>query len=65
MGDFSGRHRVAVWKQENWMALSELGEKDRAFLWQHGLMLVEGIWDEVRSWGDEISYPKRDESLRG
>ena len=45
-------------QQVRWMALSELGEKDRAFLWQHGLLLVEGIWEEVYSWGDEISYPK-------
>ena len=45
-------------QQVRWMALSELGEKDRAFLWQHGLMLVDGFWEEVCSWGDEISYPK-------
>lgn len=44
-------------QQVRWMALSELGEKDRAFLWQQGLLLVEGVWDEVCSWGDEISYP--------
>lgn len=45
-------------QQVRWMALSELGEKDRAFLWQHGLLLVEGFWEEVCSWGDEISYPQ-------
>ncbi len=45
-------------QQVRWMALSELGEKDRAFLWQHGLLLVDGFWEEVCSWGDEISYPK-------
>jgi len=44
-------------QQVRWMALSELGEKDRVFLWQHGLMLVDGFWEEIRSWGDEISYP--------
>ena len=51
-------------QQVRWMALSELGEKDRAFLWQHGLMMVEGIWEEVRSWGDEISYPEQNKTLK-
>ncbi len=45
-------------QQVRWMELSELGEKDRAFLWQHGLMQVDGFWEEVCSWGDEISYPQ-------
>ncbi len=44
--------------QVRWMELSEVGEKDRAVLWQHGLLLVDGFWEEVCSWGDEISYPK-------
>lgn len=46
-------------QQVRWLALSDLGEKDRAFLWQHGLLLVDGFWEEVCSWGDEISYPKK------
>ena len=47
-------------QQVRWMALSELNEKDRAFLWQRGLLLVEEFWEEVCSWGDEISYPKQE-----
>lgn len=39
------------------MKLDELSEKDRAFLWFYGLMGVEGYFDEILSWGDEISYP--------
>lgn len=42
-----------------WLQLREISEKDRAFLWAYGLMEVEEFWDEVQSWGDEISYPKK------
>ena len=42
-----------------WLRLYEMSEKDRAFLWTYGLMEVEEFWDEVQSWGDEISYPKK------
>lgn len=40
-----------------WMALNEMSEKDRAFMWRYGLLEIEGFFDEVLSWGDEISYP--------
>lgn len=50
-------------QQVRWLALSELGEKDRAFLWQHGLLLVDGFWEEVCRWGDEISYPNNGVSV--
>ena len=42
-----------------WLQLHEISEKDRAFLWAYGLMEIEEFWDEVMSWGDEISYPKK------
>ena len=42
-----------------WMKLDEIPEKDRAFLWKYGLMGIDGFFDEVVSWGDEISYPSR------
>lgn len=42
-----------------WLQLHEISEKDRAFLWEYGLMEVEEFWDEVLGWGDEISYPKK------
>ena len=42
-----------------WKRLDELSEKDRAFLWNYGLLDVDGFFDEVVSWGDEISYPNK------
>ena len=39
-----------------WKELSELSEKDRAFLWSYGLMDVDGFRDVVLGWGDEVSY---------
>jgi 8-oxo-dGTP pyrophosphatase MutT (NUDIX family) len=44
-------------KEVLWMNLNEISEKDRAFLWSYGLMLVPGFFDEIKIWGDEISYP--------
>ena len=44
-------------KEVLWLGLDELSEKDRAFLFDYGLMQLEGVYDEVKSWGDEISYP--------
>ena len=44
-------------KEVLWMNLNEISEKDRAFLWSYGLMLVPGFFDEIKNWGDEISYP--------
>ena len=40
-----------------WKELSELSEKDRAFLWSYGLMDVEGFREVVLGWGNEVSYP--------
>lgn len=45
-------------KDTGWMRLDELSERDRAFLWSCGLMEVEGFYDLVLSWGDDISYPE-------
>ena len=47
-------------KEVLWMSLNELSEKDRAFLWGYGLMQVPGFYEEVKSWGDEISYPGKE-----
>lgn len=46
-------------KEVFWMDLSAMPEKDRAFMWRYGLLEIEGFFDEVLSWGDEISYPKK------
>ena len=45
-------------KEVLWMNLDEINEKDRAFLWSYGLLSVGGFFEEVSSWGNEISYPR-------
>ena len=45
-------------KEVLWMALPEISEKDRAFLWSYGLMLVDDFFEEIKRWGDAISYPE-------
>lgn len=45
-------------KNVRFMRLNELSEKDRAFLWSYGLLDVDGFFELVLGWGDEISYPE-------
>jgi len=40
-----------------WMALDELSERDRAFLWAAGLLGISSFFEELTSWNREISYP--------
>lgn len=40
-----------------WLKLSEIPERDRAFLWAAGLLGIEGFLEEVESWGESTSYP--------
>jgi len=47
----------AILTDIQWLALREIPERDRAFLWRAGLLSVPGFFDEVRRWGDEVSYP--------
>lgn len=43
-----------------WLALDEIPERDRAYLFGAGLMRVPEFHDEVLLWGDDvISYPKK------
>lgn len=44
-------------KNVRWLSLKEFTERERAFLWAYGLLDVEGFFEEVLRWGDEISYP--------
>lgn len=44
-------------KNVSWKKLAELSERDRAFLWSRGLLEVDDFFEQVWSWGDEISYP--------
>jgi 8-oxo-dGTP pyrophosphatase MutT (NUDIX family) len=43
-----------------WMTLSQIPERDRAFLWAAGLLGVKVFLAEVEGWGNEISYPAPD-----
>ncbi len=43
-----------------WLALSDVPERDRVFLWMAGLVNIEEFKDEVLSWGNETSYPGYD-----
>lgn len=40
-----------------WLALSEVPERDRAYLWAAGVLGVEEFLAEVSDWGDSVSYP--------
>jgi 8-oxo-dGTP diphosphatase len=40
-----------------WMTLAEIPERDRAYLWTAGLMNISIFYNELTSWGDELSYP--------
>lgn len=46
-------------KEVLWMNLDEIPERDRAFLWYYGLLSVNGFFDQIRSWGNEISCPPK------
>lgn len=41
-----------------WRDLSEISEKDRAFLWAYGLIYVADFFKTISAWGDEVSFPK-------
>lgn len=45
-------------KEVLWLGLNEISEKDRAFLWSYGLISVKDYFEEIKTWGNEISYPK-------
>lgn len=47
-----------------WMALSEIPERDRAFLWEAGLLTVVEFSNQVAGWGDEISLPRQGDDLQ-
>lgn len=40
-----------------WLALSEIPERDRAYLWAAGLLGIGEFLSEVSGWGNDVSYP--------
>ena len=64
LGPNLGETERNVLQEVRWMALDELSERDRCFLWASGLLEVLEFWNELISWGDDISFPsKRTELL--
>jgi 8-oxo-dGTP diphosphatase len=53
--EFQGDERALI--DMRWLALSEISERDRSFLWAAGLLSVTGFLAEVSAWGDVLSYP--------
>ncbi|MCP4140262.1 MAG: NUDIX hydrolase [Chloroflexi bacterium] len=43
-----------------WLHLSQIPERDRAFLWAAGLLGVAEFYPEIFKWGDILSYPTHD-----
>jgi 8-oxo-dGTP diphosphatase len=41
-----------------WLALDQLSEKDRAFLWTAGMLAVPCFAQEALSWTRDVSYPR-------
>lgn len=56
--EFSESDQVLV--EVQWLALREIPERDRAFLWAAGLLGVDEFFEEVSGWGNAISYPGTD-----
>ena len=44
-----------------WIALDELSEMDRVFLWASGLLSIAQFAKELESWSREVSYPNKRE----
>jgi len=53
--EFGESEQVLV--EVKWLALSEISERDRSFLWAAGLLGIKEFLTEVSTWGDRISYP--------
>jgi ADP-ribose pyrophosphatase YjhB (NUDIX family) len=50
-------HDNQILTDVRWLTLTEIPERDRAYLWAAGLMSIPNFLDEVSNWGDELSYP--------
>jgi len=52
-----------VLAEVRWMALNEISEMDRVFLWASGLISIPQFADEISAWSREIGYPAKAEKL--
>jgi ADP-ribose pyrophosphatase YjhB (NUDIX family) len=55
--EFAARGEAPILVDVQWLCLSEIPERDRAFLWAAGLLGVGDFLDEVERWGGDTSYP--------
>ena len=53
--EFPASYQILV--DARWLALREIPERDRAYLWESGLLSVADFKSEVGAWGDQTSYP--------
>jgi ADP-ribose pyrophosphatase YjhB (NUDIX family) len=47
----------AILVDVRWLAMDEIPERDRAFLWMNGLLGLDEFVRIVERWGDAISHP--------
>ena len=59
LGNDPEPNKQHVLAEVRWMALNELSEVDRAFLWASGLLSVPHFMAELDSLTREISYPSK------
>ncbi len=62
--EFVERSQAQILVDLRWLHLSEIPERDRAFLWAAGLLGVGDFLDEVESWGSDVSYPGEERAGR-
>jgi ADP-ribose pyrophosphatase YjhB (NUDIX family) len=53
--EFGPHEQVLV--EARWLLLSQIPERDRAFLWAAGLLAIDVFMHQVSQWGSRISYP--------
>ena len=46
-----------------WRAFNEMSERDRAFLWSAGIFAIKEFAEELQSYSDDVSYPKKEVTL--
>jgi len=46
-----------ILKEVRWMALDEISEIDRAFLWASGLLSIRQFCEDLHTWNRDISHP--------
>lgn len=58
--EFSAVNQILA--RVEWLTLSQIPERDRAFLWAAGLLGISEFLAEVSAWGDCLSCPGWNES---